>query len=1170
MIKLKKKIIIFVLLVSVFFAPSYVKAFGTTCVDDKRYILGSDNVRVYDKTGSPVQYCFCTNASYDSLTESSHCNWACQGVSAYNYKTSDYTSFCLDPNLPGPGHQSGGGYAVQYCKSEDINLDDGFHRGLIRIYQEYQKNGAAGNDNNFLSTQIAIRMLATHFKYEQDLDSNNPAGSVWIDSKGFPIYKISTAAATFAALGKSAAEATGFYKFGQGAQYEAILNGYVPGVFDNYASDIHVVGLLHTKEDSNQFIIANALQMFKLAVNTNKEELTQSDIKIEVDDSKKIEVKEESGSFAVYFNVKVSGMGSIEGEVKNAKVEKWGNLYDTIEFLNKPSDDTIYNWNHNDATTFEMKMVISKSTLMSNASSAFQPQFNFSVTATDASGISNVFVACPVATDGTNKCDYASSSRTQRMLMFSESTKEPLPVKKLLTFSFPLPPACSIVTNTDGTKTYYGPDHFKIDLGSEEQNYAQYAAVCNLHCFEDERLTPGSDKFDAELFTSDQYNCCNELDRNDPDDAAIWDAYCKPPELTRPCAPMITSPSCTDSGTTQYIEESDDFNRCIFNNQDQAGNPYNISDVGYDNPYCQVACKEDYEIKMPGSIHNIRAGSYFVLSTSLKGTRTCKSTEIAQAKFSEDLENYSKDVVRKYNAYIRLKKMDDASFTNAKKKEMQLVGTTYQEVEVDDVSEATYDSGCRRDPCSPAPCTGACVPHSTKTCRVQRKEKKFTYPIYDVSTGELLESAHSETVGPYGEAGESSCECGGSGAKCDNTYPEEAYEEEYGGEWERAYREYRTALQKLENAKNYYRMCSSWNNNYEFDPDITYSYDEDYYMNNLIGSNNQFVEAEDSRTSSLDEEFCSGASCSVTSKTKSYTYPTCNNSGCYSTTEVFPANTNVNKTASISASYKPATVFYTMQSTGAMATRKIADNYTRVGRVFPVRVTTPEGQYQYTLNYRNIGQYNDNNRLGRLTGASSYNGRTSVFETLGYSNEFVCHYDVYEDICEDCPDPSTGRPGGGPGGTNPGGITYFYRPISLYDVFPNSLNDTSGKHYLSESRNPGRNWLTNKGAYTQQVIERNNSDAYKESEYSFTLTPANMQAIREYNKTHKYNDFTLVCNSEGYDCISTFLRDGNGVYFTDAKLNEEFIHVNESGAPTGTICQVGQNNSASCVGPSWK
>lgn len=99
------------------------------------------------------------------------------------------------------------------------------------------------------------------------------------------------------------------------------------------------------------------------------------------------------------------------------------------------------------------------------------------------------------------------------------------------------------------------------------------------------------------------------------------------------------------------------------------------------------------------------------------------------------------------------------------------------------------------------------------------------------------------------------------------------------------------------------------------------------------------------------------------------------------------------------------------------------------------------------------------------------------------------------------------------------GTKIIYRPISLTNPFPYTENEGDYAY-----RAFGGNWSQSL-AETYVLNNRNVSDydVYElEPLYTITLTPSDIKSIREYNKTHNYNDFNLTC-TDGYNCLSSFL-----------------------------------------------
>ena len=288
----------------------------------------------------------------------------------------------------------------------------------------------------------------------------------------------------------------------------------------------------------------------------------------------------------------------------------------------------------------------------------------------------------------------------------------------------------------------------------------------------------------------------------------------------------------------------------------------------------------------------------------------------------------------------------------------------------------------------------------------------------------------------------------------------------------------------------------------------------------------------------------------------------------------------------------------------------------------PVELKTGKGAFQFSLYFNDIGQFGDG-ALGRLVGSSnsvlnSYNelpddkkcsinenvgnGPSSNFGTLTQEVGYVC---AYVNNCDNCNVSCT--PGGGctleecDGPDCPvecktcifdgDNTTFKYRTISLNNIFPNTCTEEN----KTDCRNEGYNWNYGNSARTptnlkaQKTVEEIQSvgeNVYESDkvEYSYTLTPANLRALREYNKAAKtYANTTipkngvnaLQCEQEPYSgitysvrCKSTFLRDGEneGLYFTTNKINNDFILWSETDNCLNGACLSRKDG----IGPSWK
>ncbi len=124
-----------------------------------------------------------------------------------------------------------------------------------------------------------------------------------------------------------------------------------------------------------------------------------------------------------------------------------------------------------------------------------------------------------------------------------------------------------------------------------------------------------------------------------------------------------------------------------------------------------------------------------------------------------------------------------------------------------------------------------------------------------------------------------------------------------------------------------------------------------------------------------------------------------------------------------------------------------------------------------------------------------------------------------------------------PDGTCPGsgGIDVIYRTIDLVNPFP-------GQN--AEQRNTGANWCsynirTQKidCKYNNQTVKNyitrekggteHGGEVYREDHvlYEVTLDSSTIGKVRDYNDSHKYDDWDLDCLDNGRACISDFLRD---------------------------------------------
>jgi len=157
-----------------------------------------------------------------------------------------------------------------------------------------------------------------------------------------------------------------------------------------------------------------------------------------------------------------------------------------------------------------------------------------------------------------------------------------------------------------------------------------------------------------------------------------------------------------------------------------------------------------------------------------------------------------------------------------------------------------------------------------------------------------------------------------------------------------------------------------------------------------------------------------------------------------------------------------------------------------------------------------------------------------------YKNDmlYTCTFEIENKIL-DQPQPDNPK-------NTPGDINIIYRPISLDNPFPSIDGD---------GRETGSNWCyiedcSNTNPVVQNIIT-NNRDVqtekiYRELDplYTITLTPAVIKEIRKYNNKTTYDDFNLVCDSNGENCKSDFIRNNKynfSKYFSGCGIGNKSI-----------------------------
>ena len=683
-------------------------------------------------------------------------------------------------------------------------------------------------------------------------------------------------------------------------------------------------------------------------------------------------------------------------------------------------------------------------------------------------------------------------------------------------------------------------------------------------------IQPGNSNINT--CTNPQTNTFNVKGGNE-----YYEAYCKnycdPDDLK----PTVSIPEyCDDStGKEMSITETDKIKSCILDNDTYK----DTSLVSGDNPYCAVYCKEDFHMQLPGAQYT-NSGQYFSLTdTVVKGTRTCYATGnesqdgIDIEQYNQDMIDAQKALVSAYNEYSKKKAIFDNIGNASTSETKDCAGNTYVKYTLNKVSYTSYTiSNCSES-------TGKCTitANSSETSATWGDSVTTSNGTSEVTVSSASEKTAKEgegyTCGDIPTNGVATC----TKATCTNNFS--AHVDTPTAPSNNAIN---NATSKLNKHINSFKQCYNWENKYScFGPTVEFDYKEQYSRDIQFkqkGNIEENISGKTYGTEIINDKDLTGGGSITTQK-----YISCTESGCDSqgniaeniSLDIRYIEQKNEKTAKYNNIQNFATNYPhgTIDKLSSADLSNLRENYSYLGAVFPIALKTERGVYNWTLNFKNLGQYgNDSScRMGRLNDAVEASGATDSAD-IGY----VC---VYVVDCPDCPYECScpeNLPDGYtcvqrdqftceiiPDGPDPkcpdcdvycvncifdGDDTYNYRTVSLSNLSPNNTI--------------GVNWQSRKGQATKEAIEESNEQAYKKPEYSYTITPAQMKKIRDYNNqkgTYVADDLTYhqqnnVNNAYG---TSEFLDDGNRIYFTENKRNEEWT------LWTGEI-----NTNGS--GPAWK
>ncbi len=626
----------------------------------------------------------------------------------------------------------------------------------------------------------------------------------------------------------------------------------------------------------------------------------------------------------------------------------------------------------------------------------------------------------------------------------------------------------------------------------------------------------------------------------------------------------VNMPGLCDIGTNNAsINAPTDIKCCILNNKDEAGNTYQAKvpttdgkTISDDNPYCSVFCKEDYEMTLPGAKYTT-SGRFFELENSIvSAKRTCYTTSGTARESQEEYNIGIDQFVEKINS---LQESLLNAFNELQKWKAYNESMSKKSV-VADNSQSCHNAAGQY--------LGDNNTHIEQGPVVNYIQYSFEKDVDNDRNGKWVVKQPYELQAQYYYGHQGRCTPGPDSVAVGGPTPDEITENLT------RYRELVNSLkEEIVTHVDYMKECYHWINDLCMDPVVEFDYEEQYNTSinyekvsgggefpstdaiygttkEWTGGNENYPANGGSGLETIDYAYCDENSCLNGGRALAEQISTLINKLYYRSIE-----------ANGSAEYANTQQFQTNYPHGTIDTvtdpSALRPNYSYLGAVFPLALNTPEGVYKWTLNFSNLGKYNDyvGCGLGRLDTVLAALGETSSANL-----EYVC---VYVVDCDDCDYDCVGEGCLIPDEPkcpecdvyctncifNGAGFTFNFEIETLHDSNPSE-------------RKRGANWSNGKGEETAKAIVELGEEVYKIADFAYRMTPEQMAAVRKYNaETQTYvredlNYHTIgnVTNAYG---TSKVLDEGQSKgYFTEIKRTKD--RTLWSGA-------IGDG-----IGPAWK
>lgn len=659
---------------------------------------------------------------------------------------------------------------------------------------------------------------------------------------------------------------------------------------------------------------------------------------------------------------------------------------------------------------------------------------------------------------------------------------------------------------------------------------------------------------------------------------------------------------------------------------DENGNKYKMltdSRVS-DNQFCSVNCREDYTMQLP-SAKRVNAGRYFSFRVAIQAKKQCFTNTIDKDLFEEKMEEAEKAIIDATNEYLYWK----AAYEN--RTDYKYLTTSYYP----DCDSETYEYAVYIEVKETDAWTYPTFQNSFYSFNSQISQKT-TQDVYEVQGN--IGTTYVDTIscptykyqdGKWVQSGSYNQRTYEINSSPTMSELEEKLTKNIESKWNslKSGSKIKAAVEAYANLIKEYNNCALWDADYNYDPYVTYDYQEDYrdlvgmpiemqeLTKNIGGTSYQYclqqgagdgptITDNEYKTCSTGftghQYFESEAVYTICELETAGGDPVCKRDDQLSRYRVTKARYKKSEQEA-SSTYKPQELFYNIYPSGEISITS-GDDRVLLGedRELPVALSTRLGIYEYYVDFTDIGEFYDRVDVGGLSPLGRLMGNDGIITDTTYVCAYLVNIPEQEFFCDagnipTCSGPNCISDCIGPNcddldcdGDNcvpdcvgvgciydeDAGTSLVEKTVSLNNLFPNGTDS----YNWNKSEN-------DKAITTISEIEGAGNTVYDGTPIlSITIDPSAARTIQQYNDSVEndggYSNATLDCYSlNGYEeiaCYSRFITDlidgvyGNTVVNANSLIaNSSYRTVTNDNTEYFTLWN-GRISEDDMLGPSWK